>query len=65
MDFHRTEDMLVTGSDDDSIHVYNTGNTQVLAIERAVEQSGTHSGENLPKMSVCLGMMSKGEVLLP
>ncbi|KAF5829449.1 WD40-repeat-containing domain protein [Dunaliella salina] len=24
MDFHRTEDMLVTASDDDSIHVYNT-----------------------------------------
>lgn len=24
IDFHRTEDYLITGSDDDSIHVYNT-----------------------------------------
>ncbi len=24
MDFHRTADLLVTASDDDSIHVYNT-----------------------------------------
>eukprot|EP00983_Pelagomonas_calceolata_P109195 1159533-Pelagomonas_calceolata.AAC.1 len=31
MDFHRTEDMLVTASDDDSIHVYNTGAMQTIA----------------------------------
>ncbi len=28
LDFHRTEDLLVTGSDDDSIRVYNTSNAQ-------------------------------------
>lgn len=28
IDFHRTEDLLITGSDDDSIHVYSTQSGQ-------------------------------------
>jgi WD40 repeat protein len=32
IDFHRKEDLLITGSDDDSIHLYNTATGELQEV---------------------------------
>ena len=63
IDFHRTEDMLVTASDDDSIHIYNTGKP-CLCLSLPYHQSmGVHDLKRRAHEVPLFVMLTSGDII--